>query len=343
MGRARLTLLGTVAVAMMSFAAPAAPAAAAEYLKGGGFEGGTRVILKEAGKPDSEGIDHPDWQESDSVYATPICSVTFCPEGAPPLVGPRGGQNWVLFGGYEGPDVHTQSVSQTVTLPAAVEGGVISFYIWVGQFDREAALNVKFDQAQSAHLEDDDLESVGPGYQPLTFEAPIAGGGRIEPGQHVVSLQFISDSSASPSVTMLSVDDVSFTATPIPTPIPVIGPPAPGGSTSKPAPDTTITKVQLYKAKQGKKGSPKLKKRKTGKPAKARFTFTGSGGEGELSFECKLDGGQFKPCTSPTVYKKLKLGGHKFEVRAVDRAGNVDATPAVQEFKAKQGSSGKTK
>ena len=51
----------------------------------------------------------------------------------------------------------------------------------------------------------------------------------------------------------------------------------------------------------------------------------------------------FTPCASPIAYKKLKLGRHKFEVRAVDRAGNKDETPATASFKATAGKSGKFK
>ncbi len=115
-----------------------------------------------------------------------------------------------------------------------------------------------------------------------------------------------------------------------------------------PAIDTRITKVKLYKAKQGKSGSAKKRvARKGGKAkgqaAKAKFTFTGSGGSGKLSFECRLDRGAFKPCHSPQFYKGLKLGEHKFEVRALDATGATDPTPATFAFKAKAGKTGRTK
>ena len=82
-----------------------------------------------------------------------------------------------------------------------------------------------------------------------------------------------------------------------------------------------------------------------GQAAKAKFTFTGSGGSGKLSFECKLDRGTFKSCRSPQFYKSLKLGGHKFEVRAVDTTGAEDPTPAKVSFrsKAKTGKSGRAR
>ena len=53
-----------------------------------------------------------------------------------------------------------------------------------------------------------------------------------------------------------------------------------------------------------------------------RSTETGS------SFQCQLDGAGYSPCNSPKAYSGLLPGSHTFEVRATDRAGNTDATPA---------------
>jgi hypothetical protein len=50
------------------------------------------------------------------------------------------------------------------------------------------------------------------------------------------------------------------------------------------------------------------------------------------SFECKLDGAAFAPCTSPQSYARLRKSGHSFEVRAIDPAGNVDPTPAAHRW-----------
>jgi hypothetical protein len=80
------------------------------------------------------------------------------------------------------------------------------------------------------------------------------------------------------------------------------------------APETTITK------------KPKKKSTKR----KARFKFESS--EGGSTFECKLDRKPFKPCESP-FKKKVKPKKHKFLVRAIDPAGNVDRTPAKAKFK----------
>ena len=61
------------------------------------------------------------------------------------------------------------------------------------------------------------------------------------------------------------------------------------------------------------------------------FTFTGAdaGGSGVASFECRLDGGSWVACTSPKDFTGLTDGSHTFDVRAIDAAGNADATPST--------------
>ena len=82
-------------------------------------------------------------------------------------------------------------------------------------------------------------------------------------------------------------------------------------------PDTTIDKA------------PKRKSKKR----KARFSF--SSNEDGSSFECSFDGAPFEVCASP-LKRKVKRRKHRFEVRAIDRAGNVDATPAIAKWKVKR-------
>jgi Thrombospondin type 3 repeat len=93
------------------------------------------------------------------------------------------------------------------------------------------------------------------------------------------------------------------------------GPPPPAADTSPP--DTQITQ------------RPKKKTRKR----RATFAFTSS--EPGSTFECKLDGRQFAPCSSPLTVK-VKLGKHSFQVRARDAAGNVDGSPATDTWKVKK-------
>jgi hypothetical protein len=58
-----------------------------------------------------------------------------------------------------------------------------------------------------------------------------------------------------------------------------------------------------------------------------------------VAFECKLDGEDWRTCTSPAHYSGLAEGAHTFSVRAVDDVGNKDPTEATISFKVVPGSS----
>jgi hypothetical protein len=62
------------------------------------------------------------------------------------------------------------------------------------------------------------------------------------------------------------------------------------------------------------------------------FFFRGSGSA--LGFECRVDADAFKPCAGSDFHRTAVLaeGPHRFEVRAFDSAGNVDASPAARDF-----------
>src|SRR5262245_20043242 len=58
--------------------------------------------------------------------------------------------------------------------------------------------------------------------------------------------------------------------------------------------------------------------------ATATFAFTSADG---MTFECAVDTGGFQGCTSPATVNRPD-GPHEFKVRAIDKAGNVDPSPA---------------
>jgi hypothetical protein len=107
----------------------------------------------------------------------------------------------------------------------------------------------------------------------------------------------------------------TVTPGPSPQPTPTVTPsPTPPDTT---APTTSLRKAQISQAQR-----------------KATFSF--ASGEPGSKFLCRLDNTRLTPCVSPKTYKKLKPGKHVFRVKARDRAGNLDATPAVRRFKIKK-------
>ncbi len=57
-------------------------------------------------------------------------------------------------------------------------------------------------------------------------------------------------------------------------------------------------------------------------------TFGFSSSESGSTFECELDSGPWGVCAPPKGYSSLTLGAHTFSVRATDKEGNTDPTPA---------------
>jgi len=85
------------------------------------------------------------------------------------------------------------------------------------------------------------------------------------------------------------------------------------------APDTTAPNTTITS------GPPSLTR-----STSAAFSFSST--EANSTFECKLDDGAFTPCSAPKGYT-VTNGSHTFSVRARDRAGNVDATPASRTWR----------
>jgi hypothetical protein len=71
--------------------------------------------------------------------------------------------------------------------------------------------------------------------------------------------------------------------------------------------------------------------KKPRKPTTRFFAYRSS--ESSSTFRCRLDRRPFATCGPSRTYRNLKPGRHKFEVFAIDAAGNKDPTPVVVRFK----------
>jgi hypothetical protein len=87
----------------------------------------------------------------------------------------------------------------------------------------------------------------------------------------------------------------------------------------EPRPDTDPPKTTIIKKPPNRDDRSKVK-----------FKFTSN--EPGSTFECMIDKKLFKPCTSPKKFK-VRDGNHTFLVRAIDAAGNVDASPDKDKFR----------
>jgi subtilisin family serine protease len=81
------------------------------------------------------------------------------------------------------------------------------------------------------------------------------------------------------------------------------------------APDTRITKGPAGRVRS----------------RRARFRFAAS--KRRSAFECRLDRGRWRTCSSPRLVGALAPGRHTFRVRARARDGGVDRTPAVRRWR----------
>ncbi|HXV56558.1 MAG TPA: S8 family serine peptidase, partial [Gaiellaceae bacterium] len=70
------------------------------------------------------------------------------------------------------------------------------------------------------------------------------------------------------------------------------------------------------------------------KDTRATFRFTSN--ESGSRFQCRHMGGSWGSCWSPKVYKNLTPGRHTFAVRAIDKNGNVDPTPATDSWRVRR-------
>jgi hypothetical protein len=61
-------------------------------------------------------------------------------------------------------------------------------------------------------------------------------------------------------------------------------------------------------------------------------TFSFSSSDPSATFECRVDGAPFTPCSSPFTTAPLADGHHTFAVRAIDSGAIPDLTPATRSF-----------
>ena len=102
-------------------------------------------------------------------------------------------------------------------------------------------------------------------------------------------------------------------------------PPPPTVNPPVPPPDTLIAK------------GPKKKITTHARRTSVSFKFSSS--DPAATFECRLDKGKYRHCSSPRLYlvkATAKYKKHTFSVRATSSAGTVDPTPATRTFKVKR-------
>lgn len=88
--------------------------------------------------------------------------------------------------------------------------------------------------------------------------------------------------------------------------------------------DTTAPETDIVRG-------PRPRTRK--KRAKFRFEADEPG----ATFECKLDRGAYRSCTSPVRFRNVARGRHRFFVKAIDAVGNEDSTPSRYRWRRTRG------
>lgn len=113
--------------------------------------------------------------------------------------------------------------------------------------------------------------------------------------------------------------------------------PVPGGGTEAPARgDTTVTLARntsrLKIVADTDPPETTISSGPSGSVESQSASFQFGSSERRGDFECRRDSGSWSRCSSPKSYSDLSAGTHLFSVRAIDRAGNVDPTPATREW-----------
>jgi predicted acyl esterase len=116
--------------------------------------------------------------------------------------------------------------------------------------------------------------------------------------------------------------------------LPVVeGPGSLGGLVKAPARKVLPRGYQLARGFDSGPPSTRIDAAPAKRTKRRSVTFRFSSSDVGSSFQCKLDRGAFKRCTSPKRYGKVSAGAHMFEVRAIDPDGNRDPSPAKHRFR----------
>ncbi len=243
------------------------------------------------------GTPNPSWDEASTNFPSPICDVEQECVGS----ATHSGVWFAWFGGAE--PAEQSSLEQDVTIPAG-HNATLTFWLNVEQWNAEVRFTVSLNGTPI--LTQDEVETGFTGdYAQVSLDVSSFPTGIPIP----LRFEYSSDPvTGVENIANFFVDDVSLDATPKPPP-PDTDPP------DTDPPETTITKHPPNRFDR----------------SKARFKFVSD--EAGTTFECKIDRKPFQTCTSPKTVKRLDDGKHKFKVRAIDAAGNVDPTPAKDRFR----------
>lgn len=96
---------------------------------------------------------------------------------------------------------------------------------------------------------------------------------------------------------------------------------------------TEVVSPQRLIVRDTKPPNTTILKKPSARTTEHRTTFRFSSNELGSTFQCKLDGGAWKSCKSAKSYGNLRTGTHMFRVRARDKAGNVDRSPAKRTWR----------
>ena len=144
----------------------------------------------------------PGWTtQTSSTFGTPLCDTLGCGSGA--TFGPLTGDNWAYFGSPGGAGVETQTLGQSVVLPAGATV-TLGYELWVGDvsFPYSDTFEVRVDGlVQDALAEPTTAE---PGYAPKSLDLSVFADG----GSHAIEFRFTSP--AFTGVSDWNVDDITL-------------------------------------------------------------------------------------------------------------------------------------